>query len=283
MHTLLTQKVEQQIKKHKKMFESYQCFNYLFQYRNNYYHNIVYYDIRKKVKGHVIISRDGVIANRNEAIKISRLINNYNNLIVTASLKLRAELNRPVEVMHNIKGWLDLYLSDVKYNLEPVKKDIEKIYYMADTFIDGQKKLVEIEDFIKKSDMDVRLTNHILTEEHAKEAENVFSEYSLTIHKQGVTQWETIDSIKKVLQYLEEHEDNPNKKEYKSLKKQLSNYSHPRNVSGLQKSLDNYIDKRVGSVFDLPKGEAGIEAFKELDQKEIEYCFQHDILPILRN
>lgn len=283
MQTIPSQKVEQQIKKHKKMFEKYQCFNYIFRYQNNDYHYVAYYSSRQGVKGILIVTKDGIMAERNEAINMCRMINNYNNLIVSASRKLREELNRPVEVMHHIKGWLDLYLKDVTFNIEPIKEDIEKIYSMADTFIDGQKKLLKIEDFIKRSDTDVRLTNHILTEQHVKESEHILSEYSLVIHRQGITQWETIDSIKNVLQYLDEHENNPNNNEYKSLKKQLSNYIHPRNVARLQKSLDSYVDKRVGNIFDLPRGEAGIRAFKELDQKEREYCFQHDILPLLRN
>lgn len=283
MQTKLSQKVEQQIKKHKKMFEKYQCFNYIFRYRNNDYHYVAYYTSQNSVKGILIVTKDGIIVERNEAIKICRKINNYNNVIVSASRKIKDEINRPTEVMHHIKGWLDLYLKEVRFDIDPIKQDIEKIYSMADTFIEGQKELIDIEDFLIKSDTDVRLTNHILTEEHAKEAEQILSKYSLVIHKQGITQWETFDSIQKVLQYLEEHENNPKKKEYQSLRKQLSNYTNPRNVKRLQKSLDNYIDKRVGSVFDLPKGEAGIEAFKELDQKETEYCFQHDILPLLRN
>ncbi|MBS4175857.1 hypothetical protein [Bacillus sp. FJAT-49736] len=281
--TILSQIVKPQIKRHKRMFEKYQCFNYIFRYKNNDYHYVAYYTSKKSVKGILIVTKDGTIAERNEAIKICRMINNYNNLIVSASRKLYVELNRPTEVMYHTKRWLELYFNDVNYDIDPIKPDIDQIYYSADTFINGQKQLLEINDFLVKSDKDVRLTNHILTEEHVKEAEQVLSEYSLVIHKQGVTQWETIDSIKKVLKFIEENESNSNKKEYKSLRKQLLNYIHPRNIKRLQMSLDNYIDKRVGSVFDLPKGEAGIEAFKELDQKETEYCFQHDILPLLRN
>jgi hypothetical protein len=268
-------------KSYKKILETYDIYPYSYRDEKDTDYFYVSYKRFNKVNGAVILTNDNS-QKKHEIIEAFKMIYNFNRTMAEALDQMIPDIKKPVSVLQEIKILLSEaeseFLSVFDNDMESVINDF---YKLLDHVIRFPEELVIILKEMQAIEKDVLNRKYLLKENVNRMMELNAKHYQI-MYDQGRSQLKAIEKARILLEEIKLL-DMSEKINNKQLIVHLNIFSADRAIKDVKKSQATFEIDEYGNKVTFSSGKVGLEEYKEIFYRRVDYIFEKNIKKKLRN
>ena len=276
-------KISEEIKKKKKLLETYELFTYGFKY-----HNKIFYYVRftrfGKETGKLVICEEPNPSNE-EIIKACKSIFNFNRVINVARDQLYPDMKKPVDVLEDLRSMISDVMNIKNLMNKELQSELMVIEGVLAEVTQFPDKLSDILSEMKSIEKTVLDRGYVLTEDVVRMMDLNIS-HNQIMYGQGRKQLSIMDNIKNVKKELNGNLPELSKDEKEKvdmLVKYLKLYTEERITKDLKNSQDSFEIDGNGNPLHFQEGPEGLEELSKSIRDEVDQLLQKEVEQDLRN
>ncbi|GED30376.1 hypothetical protein [Brevibacillus centrosporus] len=278
-----TAPIRAQIDKNKRFLEKPQLFNHAAKINDRLYYNVQYWKWGKsEASGYLILSPDGDVVPREEAVPVLRLFMLHNVAAHELNKELAPAKDKPI--------WMYTEKRDCLQALQPHYEEQMEVAIRRDmkSLIDVCQYVIETRDQLQALyDKGVDSLNHVLrvgyvTSEDKKDLDDLFHEANYKLYVGLRSQAEIRESVDRLAAFLQKVEV-PLPGELKSKRQKLLDLLDSYRDKKLRATNDDSIKGFEAVASGQPVPFSSKQQLVDAFEKKQEFHFQTKIVPIIRN
>lgn len=274
-----TSRIEEQMKTYKRLFENPHLNTYFYLHEEKYYQLVRFFRFGK-VKGVLILDKQGEPVSRSLAQMIYKQMNSYNAIASGAVTEIQRKMLEPIQLVEEPLQWMEyIEKQDSVKEIEPQWNAIKDMFRQL---IKGRLYIKEIFEQLLANDDLVYDKLGYLSEEQVKKANSLLNEYNYTMYTEGKIQLDSFDDAAVVKGFLKEMSGTAADKA-QMLQRNLTELTNAAAQKRLENSMLTFEKDEHGRIMTQKRGTLTLEQLKERAQRISDDEYEQQFLTMIRN
>ncbi|WP_078409243.1 hypothetical protein [Priestia abyssalis] len=274
-----TSRIEEQMKKYKRLFEDPHLNTYFYLHEEKYYQLVRFFRFGK-VKGVLILDKQGEPVSRLLAQMIYKQMNSYNAIASGAVTEIQRKMLEPIQLVEEPLQWME-YI-EKQESVKGIEPQWNALKDMFRQLIKGRLYIKEIFEQLLANDDLVYDKQGYLSEEQVKKANSLLNEYNYTMYTEGKIQLDSFDDAAVVKEFLKGMSGTAADKA-QMLQRSLTELTNAAARKRLENSMLTFEKDEYGKSMTQKRGALTLEQLEERAKRISDYEYEQQFLTMIRN